>query len=64
MADDLRRLVRVGRFMAPMAIRAAREAVSMTHRPATLAAVMAPRRHQVRMVAAVLVFIVGSLPLP
>lgn len=50
--------------MAPMAIRAAREAVSMTHRPATLAAVMAPRRHQVRMVAAVLVFIVGSLPLP
>jgi hypothetical protein len=38
---------------AAMAMRWAREAVSMTHRPAAFTAAMTPRRHHVRMVAAV-----------
>src|SRR5690606_5138260 len=37
----------------PRAIRLAREAASMTHRPPTLAAATAPILHQVRMVATV-----------
>src|SRR5690606_22342343 len=40
-------------FLWPMAMRAAREMLSMTHRPACLAAATAPMRHQVRMVATV-----------